>query len=96
MDIVFGIGKIPLFKIIRSILDTVQNMLFPLCLSGEACGLVVQSAQLAVGVSCRRTGSLFGTETGICDPVVPVRWGKYKNIVPVPDQGFRWCLGCSY
>ena len=46
MDIVFGIGKIPLFKIIRSILDTVQNMLFPLCLSGEACGLVVQSAQL--------------------------------------------------
>ena len=96
MDIIFGIGKVPLFKIIRSILDTVQDMLLPLCLSGEACGLVVQSAQLAVGVSAEGLGLLFWTETGICDSVVPVRWGKYKNIVPVPDQGFRWCLGCSY
>lgn len=52
--------KIPLFKIIRSILDTVQNMLFPLCLSGEACGLVVQSAQLAVGVSAEGLDRFLG------------------------------------
>lgn len=67
MDIVFGIGKIPLFKIIRSILDTVQNMLFPLCLSGvsgEACGLVVQSAQLAVGVSAEGLDRFLGQKQG--------------------------------
>ena len=51
MDIIFGIGKIPFFKIVSGILDAVQDMLLPLCLSGEACGLVIQSAQLAVGVS---------------------------------------------
>ena len=61
MDIVFGIGKIPLFKIIRSILDTVQNMLF---LSGEACGLVVQSAQLAVGVSAEGLDRFLGQKQG--------------------------------
>ena len=59
MDIVFGIGKIPLFK-----MDTVQNMLFPLCLSGEACGLVVQSAQLAVGVSAEGLDRFLGQKQG--------------------------------
>ena len=64
MDIVFGIGKIPLFKIIRSILVTVQNMLFPLYLSAEACGLVVQSAQLAVGVSAEGLDRFLGQKQG--------------------------------
>lgn len=64
MDIIFGIGKVPLFKIIRSILDTVQDMLLPLCLSGEACGLVIQSAQLAVGVSAEGLDCFFRQKQG--------------------------------
>ena len=64
MDIIFGIGKIPLFKIVSGILDTVQDMLLPLCLSGEACGLVVQSAQLAVGVSAEGLDRFLGQKQG--------------------------------
>ena len=64
MDIIFGIGKIPLFKIVSGILDAVQDMLLPLCLSGEACGLVVQSAQLAVGVSAEGLDCFFRQKQG--------------------------------
>ena len=39
-------------------------MLFPLCLSGEACGLVVQSAQLAVGVSAEGLDRFLGQKQG--------------------------------
>ena len=39
-------------------------MLFPLCLSGEACRLVVQSAQLAVGVSAEGLNRFLGQKQG--------------------------------